>query len=539
MQPMHTKGDKTNQLVTNFKINSATIPTTQTDQNLLQRAVENPQFRSPEVILQLQQTYGNRVVRRLLTQRSSVTNKPVVQRWIDPNTVTTKNSITELKNLWLTLKDDLNANFNPKIKGLNSKEHPKINEIRKRIMPLIQSIPNLVTPTATDVPAAKEALNNLALDMNRLERELEEVEDEQKNNHTHSTMKFGTEFTFTNETLSAVEIEDLNSTAGQAALSLIGDWKAEVENLRPKPEISTPPNKKAGANAVQFTYHIGGSDLETWWWALDVDDGCLETQTQPMTQQQTNIATVTNIINNHIFKVATEKLGLQTHDLVGGGHLSIDRASTVGNSARAVRNYLVNYVNDAATWAKYDPDFVNAAMVNELPMENRRSFIALIQDFDASYNNPAIQTMSMDTLLNRLKTQIFTFAWTTKQEGVTDHYQAINLEHMNDEDTDKQRLEMRRFKAQKNFGELVTQMQALATLVDKSRERGLKPLNEEALLAAPDNATGRVPLNTDRLKELSGRNQKKLKGKEKNELEGLQTQKSELDNLVKANLEKI
>lgn len=71
MQPSDKAPSKNNQISPNTNLNLSTTPIQLPDKNLLRGAIENPQFRSPDVVLQLQQTIGNKAVMRLLNKNSN------------------------------------------------------------------------------------------------------------------------------------------------------------------------------------------------------------------------------------------------------------------------------------------------------------------------------------------------------------------------------------------------------------------------------------------------------------------------------------
>ena len=154
-------------------------------------------------------------------------------------------------------------------------------------------------------------------------------------------------------------------------MRLIQGWAAKVQET----EVTTVTNKKvpwpvlswvdltsarergndgSTDKAAEFTYTF--PDRSTWWWRINIDYSCLELQAKPTTFNQASgvegrtTEMIQAILDTHIFELALRKMSLRTDPLVGGGHLTIDRSTTFGNNARWIRNFLVLYANDAATW---------------------------------------------------------------------------------------------------------------------------------------------------------------------------------------------
>src|SRR5690606_22378917 len=104
----------------------------------------------------------------------------------------------------------------------------------------------------------------------------------------------------------------------------------------------------------------------------------------------------------------------------------------------------------------------------------------VIGEFDAQYNNPNQLDMSIDELAHRIEARVYKYVQQSNQVGSDPHYQAINLEHLGDRDTSKQRIEMRRFRAQRNFRDFMDQIGKLIQLRDTARDYtdngGLIPL---------------------------------------------------------------
>lgn len=315
-----------------------------------------------------------------------------------------------------------------------------------------------------DVAAPLQALNTLVTRVNQDLRTTEAFTVAEP-----GRVKLGTEFTFTRTDLHELDIGEKNE-AMRAAMDIIASWRVSREAKESAPHVKTK-----APFARKFEYHIPELG-RSWWWILDIDAGCIETQTDPISTQEIKDSRISRIIAEDIFEQA-RSLGLSTDKDIGGGHLSLDRATTFGEDPRALRNFLVLYTNQIDLWSKMDNDFVNAPFIQELPVELRQEFANVIQEFDTAYNGPAHQSWTIDRLVDELEERVFTFIRTTEQIGGSVHYQAINVEHMNDEDESKRRIEMRRFRAQTDLTDLLyNHMQALEGLIEQSRETTLVPL---------------------------------------------------------------
>ncbi len=325
-------------------------------------------------------------------------------------------------------------------------------------------------------------------------------------------VKFGTEFTFTNESIQTISTDDTNSVAMKTAETLISTWAGKIKTHDGKNIVkNSPPTegnlKPKSTKAIQFIYDLGNNN--TWWWALDIDDGCLETQTKPMTYSEASGA-VKTIIDTHIFEIATE-LKLVPHKEIGGGHLTLDATSTLQNNPLTLRNLLVLYHSNFNKWSKYDEDASNAPMMEELSKEVRTKFKEIIDEVDAriagtkmkgtgKHAKPELPMTEKELVTKLIDLFRTTSAWvegwnesmnslkTLKKEDKDKdgnpkdpklkaaknvrespaHYQAINLENM-DAEPSKQRFEMRRFAAQKSSEDLLSQMEQILDLIHASK----------------------------------------------------------------------
>jgi hypothetical protein len=312
-------------------------------------------------------------------------------------------------------------------------------------------------------------------------------------------MKIGTEFTFTNNQINRLDLKNNQGDHFKAAVRLITAWAAAVPGTRIMVDgnaIAAPARSELPLNwaaerqrpkdaddqrCIRFTYTL--PSRKTWWWQLNVDYQCIETQTDPATRALMSAGdtpdgtAVASIITSHIFGIAaSQPIGLAPHATIGGGHVTIDRATAFGDNARWLRNYLVLYSNDPVKWGAEDPDVFNAPMIQELKAPGPAKFKAVIARFDNG------QLATADLLVKALRDEVFVTAHLpnprTRDEEAANasrtaqpvHYQAVNLENW--DDPEGGRLEMRRFDAQTNLNELLRNVDDIIALLLAARAPG-------------------------------------------------------------------
>ena len=179
-------------------------------------------------------------------------------------------------------------------------------------------------------------------------------------------MKFGTEITFSDpEPARACSVDrprrcDRNALekAEQAARGYLGEWAKLVVRMFPTDRKKglmlevTPASPQSIEGAMRFTFSAPGFDAMgqpaqlSWWYQTNVDNACLELQMAPTTLAEFADGMIGKWTQS-IFDVAGQ-LGLQSGAAgMGGGHLSMDRASSFGDSAILFAR-LVQIYNDRA-----------------------------------------------------------------------------------------------------------------------------------------------------------------------------------------------
>lgn len=417
-----------------------------------------------------------------------------------PGTVDTTNSASALKQF----NEVYDVRFGEVMAMVNSLDATALAKVNaeQQAAALAQTAARAACQPANYVDAtARSALVDFAAKTAFLQQAAEKVMEAS----VGRTMKVGTELTFTHEAIHNLDPKTPEKCLNEwtAAIAFIKEWEQKVlENplsLETKiyPVITRDPITEGGykddKTVPRFTYTFG-QPARTWWWRLNVDPGCLEMQTDPMTKLDATAdwdpgaaeasRVINTIIGEHIFAVANlikkERVALAPHDLIGGGHLTLDAATTFRDNPRWFRNLLVLYTNDAVKWKAQDADEFNAPTVSELNSDGVKAFKRIIKQFDDAQKTAKPQSIA--DLTGNLTGQVFIAKYFT--EGGTKanrekravhpaHYQATNIEHMA---KDNPRLEMRRFDAQTSVEDLLADMGKLAKLVADARKPGLAKL---------------------------------------------------------------
>ena len=334
-----------------------------------------------------------------------------------------------------------------------------------------------------------------------------------------SEVKVGTEFTFTNDEIRKTD----PGVTDAAAKAMVGRWRrlvAQDKALVPQ-EIKDKKGKadKGGEkNAVKFIYDLG--DGKTWWWALDIDPGCLETQTAPATKLELDV--VKHIIARHIFGKLPE-LGLivdrSAHG--GGGHISLDMATLFGKSAELLLTVLTQLQAAASTQqvnvVNWNDQFNYVDAPNSPWLADQgfstdpgrgggqRAFAALVARLQQELAAGEIATDEVAIQLNTFHTQLVNLwatqtkarpapkkgtgrgaaakfaadknAWDKEQERADnvlahpEHYQAVNVEHLAPTvKASKRRIELRAIGAQGSYENLVEDLRYIYARIAQARK---------------------------------------------------------------------
>ncbi|MEA2220199.1 MAG: hypothetical protein QOJ35_2825, partial [Solirubrobacteraceae bacterium] len=307
-------------------------------------------------------------------------------------------------------------------------------------------------------------------------------------------------------------------TSDQAARTKIAEWKALVEEDRTalKPRLVEPVKGKADSgesqkSAVKFHYRVRSNRVNDfdWFWVLDMDPGCLETQTKPATSEQ--LTEAKTIMKRHIFDLATgQRLGLTVDATAmgGGGHISLDMASLFGGSPELLLGVLKALQDDVAAWDEHFHyvDEPNSPWLKDQGFEANTTkgkaldrFRELVTDLEREIALGAVTFDEITVRLRDFHTRVLNL-WAnarkdsnneTEKKQARDvlvtkdrpHYQAVNVEHLVKPrltaDEDRRRIELRAIGAQPSTDRLAQDLafvyerieRAQAAVLDKVEER--------------------------------------------------------------------
>ena len=236
------------------------------------------------------------------------------------------------------------------------------------------------------------------------------------------------------------------------------------------------------AEKITFTFCAERRDSVKWSINFDLDPMCIELQTDPASylfyfERQ-------EILDCCIFKGTSYK-PLISEKGGGGGHISLDFETAFLNDPYYLKNFLVLYAYAVANGQKnliQCKDRDNAPFMHENGCDEIDEFIKVIREF----NQLPKEEATVDKLVQAINKRVYvSMSEVVKRQlresqkgGMEDkelirlapHYQAVNLEHIGSGCNEtKWRVEMRRFEAQNDIGELLTELEALYEILQKSR----------------------------------------------------------------------
>jgi Domain of unknown function (DUF4157) len=357
------------------------------------------------------------------------------------------------------------------------------------------AVQKLLARTPEDLPSAQmSALVRMA---NVLEQEAatESATREDPKSAPLAHVRIGTEFTFSNQQLRLLRldldtIKDRKQKADAqrvltAAESAISNWTGyvlghELPNLKVEKK---PATGTKSAKAVTFVYTSAKGDFE-WDWTLDLDEGCLETQTKPTTVAGLKEHTVQNILDQHVFGAA-DQLGLKADTTTsgGGGHISVDATTAFGGSAELFTETVRTLEEGYEEWRAYlgerdrgQTDKTNAQWLNDLPHSEVQRITGLLADVK---NDALAGRADVASAAVRLRDQIKSLpvsaqAAPERQDHIAEernraHYQAVNIEHMSDENEGSRRVELRDVPAQRGTKDLQSDLDEITRQFSDAR----------------------------------------------------------------------
>lgn len=338
---------------------------------------------------------------------------------------------------------------------------------------------------------------------------------EQESEYIKDNVKIGTEFTFHHDAFQFT-LEDLEKNRTGKGIdtgkAIIEQWTEHLIRTYPHENKwsyfkitakNTEQGKKkfvsAEYNAVEIEFSIentlqakGQGNPVKWKVNFDLDPSCIELQTQPMPYRffEQYGPCIDELLFNHIsdYGLKADKSEVTG----GGGHISLDVAAFSGNAVY-LRNFLVLYTCEARKAVlENEPrenqngkpeksfltkeqrqlltaskDLTNAPFLFE-PVNEWIPFQKFITAFDVTAMKfvPFVEGMNRQVYINVTDELKDILGGADKvTAGDKQHYQAVNLEHVNDQG----RIELRRFDAQENVGELLEQLDVIFKILQMAR----------------------------------------------------------------------
>lgn len=285
---------------------------------------------------------------------------------------------------------------------------------------------------------------------------------------TMPKVQIGNEFTFTNAALiDAVKGKDKKERARDMPTPFIAardSWRKAMSALGYEGKLFE--YAKGTPHAVHYEFKV---NKDTWGYDVTMDDGVVEVVTTPVPAEALHTGEIAHMIDAYIFGVATS-IGLAAHRDYGSGHINVDLGTAFRGDALTLRNFIVAFFNDRDFWKGEDPDHYNAPFPDEFAKAEtiKVPFEKVIERFDSSLksDNP----WSVQKLGEELREKVFTENLVGEGKGKSAHYQAINLEHMNEKDVEERRIEVRRVPAQQHRRQLMEQLDRIGWLLDQAKQ---------------------------------------------------------------------
>lgn len=297
-------------------------------------------------------------------------------------------------------------------------------------------------------------------------------------------MKVGTEFTFRGEGemwLFNPEALSFDRTEKGIAINEIRNrWKnlimERAERMK-KGDLSlkVSETKDVGAYTVGFKLYDESGTFH-WYINIGLDNNCIETQTEPIDSE---IYMRYPIFFEQIIFAAAADCGIvpDISALGGGGHISLDRATTFGNDVKHLMAFILHYHRDFKKWEEMDisedPN-INAPTLHELIerglldpnalkqiyLDVKSGKISDIEGLVAEFHSKIYVKKTLDPRIASANPRM---AFTNAQR-----YQALALYDLTNREDSKRRLEMRRFDAQTSIYDFISDLEAIKSLVGES-----------------------------------------------------------------------
>lgn len=282
------------------------------------------------------------------------------------------------------------------------------------------------------------------------------------NNLPNETL-FGFEFTFMDNNTKQIK--------EQGFIPNLNDWWRNIKNIMETyfsrfniSKLSICDINIAGLNDLKFKFH------NNFWFKVSVDPGVVEVQTKPITLCEIE-ETYFNIIQG-IFDVFTATLNMQVGN--GGGHVNVDYQtgfcgdfSNIKKMLVASECYYMNFIKDKSevnevidvTYISHDP-FINSDRIlkGDSDSEAKNYYSHWVNNVlgknENQFKEEHIQWLLMHPTDIQDRDSVLEGTIDMKKNRAL-HYQAVNIEHIFEENPIERRLEFRFFKAQRSVDDII------------------------------------------------------------------------------------
>jgi hypothetical protein len=330
----------------------------------------------------------------------------------------------------------------------------------------------------------------------------------------YSEAKVGLELTFHNAATKRwtnnFGIADRHDLVARQWSDVLEDWKDHAESnpivgvtLRVDESLT---NKDYGNETgllpnSRFIYTGTNSGQEIFWWNLSLDPSVIEIQTSPATGTDFNAGTdIEQIVQNHIFGGANAQ-GLQTGQGIGGGHINVDFQTGYGSDLSlvphliAATDQMYTEVHRQGGSPMSSPEAQKKLALFDIPNLTKDPLLSSsrVTDKDdtgkdhagswhqkfldpGKYNSAkkfaAFRKEHAEWLINHRTVG--------QQDLVTDnvasesnlghalHHQAVNIDHVQDNDPAKRRIEYRFFEGQGSVDDIRDGIRMLSEIKGKA-----------------------------------------------------------------------
>ncbi|MEV0699057.1 DUF4157 domain-containing protein [Saccharopolyspora sp. NPDC050389] len=307
----------------------------------------------------------------------------------------------------------------------------------------------------------------------------------------------GSEFTFTNNALREVTPANNDSKIVYAAHlphyeAARKAWRKAVEAIakqkdnkaRGMPKI-TQEEGKYGEVVDRYTFPAGplpGGELPSeFHYDVTMDNRVIEVVTSPYTAGGAETGNIlAEIFDKYIFGAA-RMAGLEADDTLGGGHVNLDLASTIGNDSQRLLRFIDAYFEHADYFKEQDSDKTNAPFPDEFDEKTAKKMASEYKGVKKDLQDATKKGQPWDVqrLAKELIQRVFKDNLAGQPALDSPHYQALNLEHVGSQKEKERRLEVRRLPAQRDRYHLIEHLQQIQRLLQHARRGEPIPLRQE------------------------------------------------------------